>query len=188
MDNPERYQTQLENIFRLVHGQHKTLRQAIEFTPGISKTTFYEIPIEYRDAVEGPIRTEVENEQNELEEALSRYRAERSVALQAKVLEAMDEAVDVIIDIIRTEKSAFNRIQAFKELRAMAMEGIVVPVADREDMNPALPAGNGPLLPMPFPVQRAKLELLGPNGSTLTIESPKRANVEIIDPGGEASK
>ncbi len=163
MENPDKYQAQLEDIFRLVYGQHKTLRHAIDATSGISKTTFYEIPQEYRDTVEGPIRAEIESERSEREEALSRYRAERSVALQEKVLEAMEEAVEVIIDIIRTEKSAFNRIQAFKELRAMALEGTVVPWADHDDMNPALPAGNGPLIPMPFPVQRAKLELLSPN-------------------------
>ncbi len=181
MENPERYKDQLEAIFRRVHGQHLTLRQAIEATPGISKTTFYEIPQDYRDTVETPIRVEIEDEQSELEEALARYRAERSIALQAKVLQAMEEAVDVIIDIIRTEKSAFNRIQAFKELRAMAMEGTVVPVGHHEDVNPALPASTTPLVPMPFPVQRAKLELLGPNGSTLTIESPKKADFDVVD-------
>ena len=178
-DNEQRFHDALVRIYSLRHRQHKPLYQAIDEVGAFSRSTFYEIDPQVREAVEREVLEQVERERQQVDDALTGLRTAEATRLDRRILEeGGDLALDTLLEIMKDSDSDFNRLKAVELWVEMARSGTVVQRAQpqAESDAPRLPA----------PVQRVPTFLppmtsLDP-GTEVSVRRPDGLEVSIKTP------
>jgi hypothetical protein len=179
MDEETRLHDALVRIFSLRHRQHRPLYQAIDEVGAFSRSTFYGIDEQLREAAEREVLVQVERERQQVDDALSGLRTAEATRFDRRILEeGGDLALDTLLEIMKDSDSDFNRLKAVELWLEMARNGTVVPRAQP-------PVGND-TPKLPAPVQRVPtflppMDSLKP-GSEVSVRRPDGFEVSIKTP------
>ena len=144
---------QLTEIFTSVHRDHMTIKDALAHA-GLAKQTFYDIPEEDRESVEGAVIARLSAALEEAQQYDKRIEAEREITLT--VLKRMPDYIDALDELAKTARREDVRARAIEQLVDIARNGVFLPrlpePKGKDDDTPKLPALNEvPLYLPPIP-------------------------------------
>lgn len=176
---------ELTQLYGLVFRDHLSISKAAEQVFG-SRSSFYVIPEEDRQAIADTVKARVAAEIAEADAAFFQKREALRSQIMEEALAGVLSGVRELTAIIGSEETgAFNKVAAFKELNDVLRNGIMIPdrkftpeqTASPEETQlnqpSLLPAAMFPL-PMPGTLTQVKeLRVTGQDGTVLTVVRPE---------------
>lgn len=118
----------LEHIFQLVlagdeNGVRYSKEEAVELDGSMSIQTFHAIDRGLRDDIERRVANNIRSTRSLDDERLRQHKLEMATRVLDRVYTLIEEGVDILAEVLRTEKSGFVRDKVFNTLLDMSREG-----------------------------------------------------------------